>query len=876
VAAIAEAESVAKVQTTNTQLDLYRNAFEKVFVVNDASNTYGVRFIRPNGEAFWVTVDKSLVVASAGAAPSYAKLSAAGEIWVPLIEKAYAQANELGYFGRTKSDNSMLAVEGGLAEPMAFLLGGSVVYFANGNEVATPNFYGVARASANPTPAATFSQEVNQGESLFVGSWKETRVQANKYEWVSGHAFMAYDSDRVASANDTTLVFNPWGKDSAESNHVSPFSATISGMLADPNLMLVYHSTQPAPAWVSNYFAQNATAAKSLSPGVITSEGLLAQTTLSDSIKNKSFLTVPIGVSAAVSTNDTSTPADDRSGLYKILGSELNVGANDLKVFLNPKPSAALSNGSTLLASITGATDAGAFLSAVQTASATADVRFGLVLGSDTDIAGTDALEKGVVVWLAPSTTSTGSTVTFGTAKGVGEVAQAKAASSMSAMVRNTVLSPEESVISVDADTDTVLLVDGREGFWRVGKEGTAQSGFINLTYDKKESDGTITSVAINNDTLEVTALHARAIGTWSSTVTGFEVTGRANDFEDEYFTLSFDSNGKLVNSEELTDSELTAYESEADVDINDNGGIGESNILLVEGSAGAPDIYVNGANDLVLVSGTNSHIPVTLAGGAVSYNDISDRGEILAITPKTGVANGFTMYLQTPDGSVVSIEIISGAIQVNSGNPVISVLSDTDVERLSSELGINLTGDGDLASVSKTSYGTAGGYLLAGGEGDGFLQGESGPDLLIGGPGADYHQGGAGADKFLFNQGDSPTASALTSPTIGLANGFDWVKDFALGDSILLPGLSRQEPVANTPLQLGDQKYAFLLGEVSGVGAAMVFEPGMTESGSKGLVLYDANPATGSVTPSVILVDPAAGYTFNFNFQQSGVILGG
>ena len=164
----------------------------------------------------------------------------------------------------------------------------------------------------------------------------------------------------------------------------------------------------------------------------------------------------------------------------------------------------------------------------------------------------------------------------------------------------------------------------------------------------------------------------------------------------------------------------------------------------------------------------------------------------------------------------------------------------------------------------------------MAGGEGDGFLQGESGPDLLIGGPGADYHQGGAGADKFLFNQGDSPTASALTSPTIGLANGFDWVKDFALGDSILLPGLSRQEPVANTPLQLGDQKYAFLLGEVSGVGAAMVFEPGMTESGSKGLVLYDANPATGSVTPSVILVDPAAGYTFNFNFQQSGVILGG
>jgi len=75
-------------------------------VVAGVNRVYGVRFFDTTGNEVWVSVNDQLVVSDqTQKEASYAKAigrDATGavvpELWVPLLEKAYAQANELGIF----------------------------------------------------------------------------------------------------------------------------------------------------------------------------------------------------------------------------------------------------------------------------------------------------------------------------------------------------------------------------------------------------------------------------------------------------------------------------------------------------------------------------------------------------------------------------------------------------------------------------------------------------------------------------------------------------------------------------------------------------------------------------------------------------------
>ncbi len=815
IAAIAETETIAKQQPTNANLNLYRTAFEQVFVKNDAATpTYGVRFFDQNGKPFWVTVDNQLVVRSESAtAPSYTKLSAAGELWAPLIEKAYAQANEFGAFGRTKSDNSMMAIEGGLAEPMAFLLGGAVSYFADKNELYRPNFFGTGLAANQRV--ASLSQEINGGESIFVGSWKEVKIDGS-ITFVSGHAYMAYDANRSLDSNTDVKVYNPWGV-SASGYHISPFDSTLSNLLTDPGFLPLFH-TPTAPKWVSDYFGKVGAAKAVSSAPSNSSAAAQLEAYSSGSLAGKSFLTLPTGKSLAVSNNNTpaaQSVQDDRSGLFDLTGNELLGGTNVLTVFVGAKPGQTPALTATELAglkdAIVAASNATAFRTAVNTAMQTADVRFGIQFAAtaQADIAGDAALEKGIVVGLSYPTTSSGDTVTFGVARETGEVAQAKVATGAAPQVRNTPIAAEERIVSIDGDTNTVLYVDGKEGHWQVGEKGKAVTSFIYLTIDGSAVGGT-GAVRLNDDTLEVTALHARAIGGapsgWvAADLDGFEVTVRANEFEDQFYTLYFDATGQLVSAEYLSDEELIDVEQEADIDVNDNGGLGDVDFFVAEGFEGAPDLYVNAANDLVLIDPANpsARTPITAGQTPVSYWDLDEDTLITLVLPDKDAPAGVKQYLlvvQLGDSGVATVRVLAdGILELDTdGEVVVRMLDENESAALSERIGIDVTGEGDIELVNEVIgdsgdnifdmhqrsgdllfVDTAGDDVYLSGDGDdvllGVLPGDAdfavrGDNRFLGGDGDDLYAGFTVGDMFYGGPGSD---LAIID---GLSTGYTWI----------------------------------------------------------------------------------------------------
>lgn len=221
------------------------DVFNGVFVSNgpgpDGQPTWGVRFYDTAGKAHWVTVNNQLVVRNpSDTEPAYAKakgVDAQGqvtaELWVPLLEKAYAQANELGIFKRDAAVNSMAAIEGGLAEPIVFLGGGAVTAFDQ--EVMTVNGNPVLRTRVLPEGSSVLQEltrVVNSGKPILVGSSANTQDPSGATLWTSGHAYTLWDADPGNPSNTTVKVYNPWGfsvptAQNPTPMHLAPFDADL-------------------------------------------------------------------------------------------------------------------------------------------------------------------------------------------------------------------------------------------------------------------------------------------------------------------------------------------------------------------------------------------------------------------------------------------------------------------------------------------------------------------------------------------------------------------------------------------------------------------------------------------------------------------------
>jgi len=224
------------------------NAFKSIFVSNGVGtntlSTWGVRFLDNSRESHWVTVNNELVVLSQGDADAaYTKakgVDAQGnqtrELWAPVLEKAYAQANEIDIFHRAKSANSMVAIEGGLAEPIVYLIGGKVTAFTA--EVVTYNGVPALTTSLVPngsTALAELTKSINAGKSLWLASNNDTKSGESTL-FTKQHAFFVYDADPTRNDNTTVKVYNPWGFKQATAgdpspNHLAPFDADLVNLV---------------------------------------------------------------------------------------------------------------------------------------------------------------------------------------------------------------------------------------------------------------------------------------------------------------------------------------------------------------------------------------------------------------------------------------------------------------------------------------------------------------------------------------------------------------------------------------------------------------------------------------------------------------------
>lgn len=153
--------------------------------------TYLVRFYR-SGQSVYLRVDADLPVS--GASLAYADAGSGGEIWVPLLEKAFA------YF-RT-GQNSYASINGGwMADVMTMLTN-------------TSNSY-----QSTSTSADTFfnylQTQLNAGHAVTLGSKSVTASPV-----VANHAYMV-KSVQVTPTGKTITVYNPWGVDgrSYDSNY---------------------------------------------------------------------------------------------------------------------------------------------------------------------------------------------------------------------------------------------------------------------------------------------------------------------------------------------------------------------------------------------------------------------------------------------------------------------------------------------------------------------------------------------------------------------------------------------------------------------------------------------------------------------------------
>ena len=92
-------------------------AIENMIIAN-GDNTWTVRFYA-NGVADYVTVDNMLPTDSSGTlvydGEGYAASYAGNKLWLPLLEKAYAEWNETGNEGRN-GQNAYPSIEGGFMD----------------------------------------------------------------------------------------------------------------------------------------------------------------------------------------------------------------------------------------------------------------------------------------------------------------------------------------------------------------------------------------------------------------------------------------------------------------------------------------------------------------------------------------------------------------------------------------------------------------------------------------------------------------------------------------------------------------------------------------------------------------------------------------
>lgn len=157
-------------------------------LIDNGDNTFTVRFYH-NGAADYVTVDRYLPVDSSGrlvfANMGSSYTNAGNELWVPLIEKAYAQANEMKWIGQDGT-NSYQGISGGWM---------GTVYTQMLNKPSSTQMF---------STEGSLASMLSSGKMVTAGS----KSSGTTNSVVSNHAYIITGYN---SATKTFTLYNPWG-----------------------------------------------------------------------------------------------------------------------------------------------------------------------------------------------------------------------------------------------------------------------------------------------------------------------------------------------------------------------------------------------------------------------------------------------------------------------------------------------------------------------------------------------------------------------------------------------------------------------------------------------------------------------------------------
>ena len=179
-------------------------AIESMFIPNGVENgvpSWTVRFYYDSARGYvadYVTANAMLPIDLAGNL-GFAGAGTNGSLWMPLLEKAYAQWNETGREGRD-GRNSYTSLDGGWMQNVdSQVLGLAPTTLCPASDPATKQALIDALESNAAVTAAIFG-----GDTEF-----------NALGLVSDHAYdvVGYDADPASATFDTFRLKNPWGFD---------------------------------------------------------------------------------------------------------------------------------------------------------------------------------------------------------------------------------------------------------------------------------------------------------------------------------------------------------------------------------------------------------------------------------------------------------------------------------------------------------------------------------------------------------------------------------------------------------------------------------------------------------------------------------------
>ncbi|WP_048440056.1 Calx-beta domain-containing protein [Caenimonas sp. SL110] len=234
--------------------------------------------------------------------------SLSGELWVALVEKAYAQLNQqvpIKYEMPWSPDNSYQGIEGGMAYPLLQISGLPYKTYS-GNFINSGDPHSFEHFYSNDV--TTYKQDIVNalmaGGAGYLGSQVATTGTNGNRELVSGHAFMILGYN---PATDKLIIRNPWGEGDEGATYNVQFEISIESIWDTDVYLAITDSAFTQPEY--GYTLLNDS---SVSSNAVDEAGTITFTLTRDATGTQSSVWLAFG-------NGTATSGTDFGGLSQLV-----------------------------------------------------------------------------------------------------------------------------------------------------------------------------------------------------------------------------------------------------------------------------------------------------------------------------------------------------------------------------------------------------------------------------------------------------------------------------------------------------------------------------------------------------------------------------